>query len=175
MTDHQRTVSTPSTAGSDPTDFALVVRRTIRATPQQLFDAWTQADLLVQWWGPAGVACLGAQIDLQPGGRYRIGNRLPDGHTLWITGVFERISPPRELIYSWSIEGAPAQSISERVTVRFEARGETTDVIVIHERAATATIRDQHAHGWEGCLDGLARMFDGPQNRTAGGPRVSLA
>jgi hypothetical protein len=34
MTDHQRPVSTPSTAGSDPTDFALVVRRTIRARPQ---------------------------------------------------------------------------------------------------------------------------------------------
>jgi hypothetical protein len=61
--------------------------------------------------------------------------------------VFERITPPRKSIYSWSIEGAPAQSISERVTVRFEARGKTTDVIVIHERATTVTIRDQHAHG----------------------------
>lgn len=168
MTDHQRPMYTSSTDGSDPTGFTLLVRRTIRATLQRLFDAWTQPDLLVRWWGPAGVACIGAEIDLQPGGRYRIGNRLPDGHTLWITGVFERITPPRELIYSWSFEGAPAQSSSERVTVRFEARGETTDVIVIHERAATATIRDQHAHGWEGCLDGLARMFDDPKDRAAG-------
>jgi uncharacterized protein YndB with AHSA1/START domain len=175
MTDQQRPMHASSTDGSDLADFALVVRRTIRATPQRLFDAWTQPDRLVQWWGPAGVACLGAQIDLQPGGRYRIGNRLPDGHTLWFVGVFERITPPRELIYSWSIEGAPARAIPERVTVRFEARGAATDVIVIHERAATATIRDQHTHGWEGCLDGLARMFDDPKGRSADGGRVGTA
>ncbi|MFN0304760.1 MAG: SRPBCC domain-containing protein [Burkholderiales bacterium] len=159
MTDDKRQTDATTADGSAPADFALVVRRTIRAAPRALFDAWTRADLLIRWWGPAGVACIGAEIDLQPGGSYRIGNRLPDGQTLWIAGVFERITPPRELIYSWSIEGAPTPTVPERVTVRFEAHGDATDVIVIHERAATAAIRDQHAHGWEGCLDGLARML----------------
>ncbi len=95
MTEDQRRTAASNGDQNAPAEFALVVRRTIRAAPQALFDAWTQADLLVRWWGPAGVACLGAEIDLQPGGRYRIGNRLPDGQTLWITGVFERITPPR--------------------------------------------------------------------------------
>ncbi len=167
MTEDQRRTTASNGDQNAPAEFALVVRRTIRAAPQVLFDAWTQPDLLVRWWGPAGVTCLGAEIDLQPGGRYRIGNRLPDGQTLWIAGVFERIAPPRELIYSWSTEGMPAPTIPERVTVRFEARGDATEVIVIHERAASGAIRDQHAHGWEGCLDGLARMFDDPKADTA--------
>ena len=166
MTDGKKPVRTTARDTNDAAGFALVARRTIRAAPKVLFDAWTRADLLVRWWGPAGVACLGAEIDLRPGGRYRIGNRLPDGQTLWIAGVFERITPPRALIYSWSIEGVPAPAIPERVTVRFEARGDATDVIVIHERAASAAIRDQHAHGWEGCLDGLTRMFDDPERDT---------
>lgn len=167
MTDQKKRADTAARDANDLADFALVARRTIRAAPQALFDAWTRADLLVRWWGPAGVACLGAEIDLQPGGRYRIGNRLPDGQTLWITGVFERITPPLELIYSWSIEGAPTPAIPERVTVRFEARGDATDVVVIHERAASAAIRDQHAQGWEGCLDGLAGMCDDPKGGAA--------
>jgi hypothetical protein len=50
----------------------LVVRRRIHATPEKLFAAWTQPEHLVRWWGPQGVACPAAEIDLRVGGAYRI-------------------------------------------------------------------------------------------------------
>jgi uncharacterized protein YndB with AHSA1/START domain len=135
----------------------LVVRKTIRATPERLFQAWTEPAQLRQWWGPEGVACVDPEVDLRVGGRYRIGNRLPDGKVLWIVGEFEVIEPPHRLTYTWQLEGM--SNASERVTVRFEPRGEATEVIVTHERIPNETLRDQHQAGWVGCLDGLAEYL----------------
>jgi uncharacterized protein YndB with AHSA1/START domain len=132
----------------------LVVRRTIRASPERLFAAWTEPDQLRAWWGPEGVVCIAAEVDLQPGGHYRIGNLLPDQRVLWIVGEFEVIEPPRRLVYTWRVEGASATA--ERVTVQFEPQGAETEVIVTHERIPNRELRDQHQHGWQGCLSGLA-------------------
>lgn len=144
---------------TDPSS-SLVVQKTIPAPPERLFAAWTKPDELRRWWGPDGVTCVDPQVDLRVGGRYRIGNRLPDGSILWIVGEFEVIDRPHRLTYTWRLEGSDAGA--ERVTVRFEARGATTDVIVTHASIATEALRDQHKHGWVGCLDGLARYSDSP-------------
>jgi uncharacterized protein YndB with AHSA1/START domain len=133
----------------------LVVRKTIRATPERLFDAWTQPAQLRKWWGPGDVECTEAQIDLRVGGHYRIANRFPDGRIVWITGQFELIEPPDRLVYTWSVE---PQTVRERVTVRFERRGDGTDLIVMHERIADEPTRDVHEQGWRDCLEGLAEF-----------------
>jgi len=136
----------------------LVVRRVIRATPERLFDAWTDAAQLANWWGPEGVVCTHASIDARPGGSYRIGNRLPDGATLWITGEFELVDRPARLVFSWKVEGA--NTTVERVAVAFARVEHGTEVIVTHERIAGEITRQRHAAGWEGCLEGLSRYVD---------------
>ena len=132
----------------------LLVRRRISATPARLFDAWTSAPELLAWWGPRGVECTHAEVDARVGGRYRIGNRLPDGQMIWLSGEFIEVEKPAKLVFTWNREGA--QSEPERVTVRFEPRGTETEVIVLHERIADGRARDGHEDGWQGCLDGLA-------------------
>lgn len=134
----------------------LTIRRAIDAPPERLFDLWTKPDLLMMWWGPEGVVCTAAEIDLRVGGAYRIANRLPDGTTIWIAGSFERIERPNLLIYSWVIEGD--DSGTERVTVRFEPRLQGSEIIILHENISAAAMRLQHEAGWNGCLDGLAKL-----------------
>jgi uncharacterized protein YndB with AHSA1/START domain len=136
----------------------LVVRKTIRASADRLFKAWTDPAQLKVWWGPRGVQCTNAEVDLRIGGRYRIANQFPDGKILWITGEFERIEPPRKLVYTWRLE--VETSASERVTVQFEPRGEVTEVIVTHERISNEALRDMHQQGWIGCLEGLAKYLE---------------
>lgn len=136
----------------------LIVRKTIRASAERLFAAWTTAEALKQWWGPQGVKCIDAEVDLRKGGRYRIGNQFPDGKILWISGEFEVIEAPRKLVYSWRIE--PDTASTERVTVQFEPQGENTEVIVTHERIASEELRDMHRQGWVGCLEGLERFAE---------------
>jgi uncharacterized protein YndB with AHSA1/START domain len=136
----------------------LVVRKTIRASVERLYTAWTDPAQLKLWWGPRGVQCTAAEIDLRIGGRYRIANQFPDGKILWITGEFESIEPPRKLVYTWRLE-AQADSF-ERVIVQFEPRGDETEVIVTHELIPNETVRDMHQQGWIGCLDGLASYLE---------------
>jgi uncharacterized protein YndB with AHSA1/START domain len=136
----------------DPAPTTLTTRETIQATPERLFELWTKPDHLLQWFGPDGATCVDPQVDLKVGGRYRIGNRFPDGTTLWITGIFELIEKSSQLIYSWGLEPAPS---TERVTVRFEPKGDATEVIVVHENIAGAKLRDGHEKGWKDCLKGL--------------------
>jgi uncharacterized protein YndB with AHSA1/START domain len=133
---------------------ALVVRRRIRASPEQLFEAWTDPVQLVKWWGPQGVECAEASVDLRPGGQYAIANRFPDGSILWIRGEFELIERPHRLVFSWRV-GANADL--ERVTVEFAVTADATEVIVTHERVGNEQVRERHAQGWAGCLDGLTR------------------
>jgi uncharacterized protein YndB with AHSA1/START domain len=133
---------------------AVTVRRVIATPPERVFAAWTEPALLQQWWGPAGVRCIAAEVDLRAGGRYRIGNHLPDGRVLWIIGEFELVERPHRLVYSWQVGDEPAS----RVTVRFTAvLDDCTEVVVHHERVLSAAARDDHERGWNGCLDGLLR------------------
>jgi uncharacterized protein YndB with AHSA1/START domain len=137
----------------------LVVRRTIRASPERIFEAWTRPEHLRAWWGPRPVTCSGAEVDLRVGGRYRIDNALPDGKTLVIEGTFRAIEPPHKLVYTWCM-GADAPE-SSLVTVRFEARGDATEVVVVHESIPSEAARQSHQAGWNGCLDGLEGHFTG--------------
>lgn len=142
----------------------LVVRRTIQAPAQRIFDAWTRPEQLVKWWGPRPVTCVEAEVELRVGGTYRIANLLPDGSVLWISGKFEVVEAPRRLVYTWRTEqeNEPEPHWS-RVTVRFElqASSGSTEVIVLHEHIDSEARRDGHERGWLGCLDGLASFFDG--------------
>lgn len=144
-------------ANSGSGDVALIVRRTIRAPAQRVFDAWTKPEHLVRWWGPRPVRCSGAEVDLRVGGGYRIANQFPDGRVLWIVGEFELVKPPHKLVYTWRLE--PGTPSSERVTVRFEPRDAATEVIIVHERISSAAIRATHEQGWQGCLDGLEELL----------------
>ena len=159
MTHHKPRPDSPS-----PT-VTLVVRKTIQATAERLFEAWTQPAQLKKWWGPQSVVCVDAEIDLRVGGRYRIANQFPDGKLVWIAGEFETIEPPHKLVYTWRLE--PEAGASERVTVAFEPRGDATEVIVTHERISNVAIRDMHEQGWQGCLDGLAEYLKDSQPDSA--------
>jgi uncharacterized protein YndB with AHSA1/START domain len=141
----------------------LVVRRRINATRERLFAAWTEPQLLVRWWGPQGVACPTAEIDLRVGGSYRIANQFPDGTVVWIAGVFEVIEPPNRLTYTWKLESDNGPL--ERVKVCFEAHGTATEVVVTHERIPDDTVRTSHERGWLGCLDSLVRYAELTRNQ----------
>lgn len=138
---------------------SLLVRRTIRAPVERVFEAWTRPEHLEKWWGPAGVTCSEAHVDLRVGGEIRIANVLPDGSTLWIEGTFERVEPPKELIYTWLVGGG-IHGPASRVHVRFESKGTDTEVIIQHDRIDGEATRDNHQAGWLGCLDGLEALFD---------------
>jgi uncharacterized protein YndB with AHSA1/START domain len=136
---------------------ALRLSRLIAAPPEQVFAAWTDPALLRQWWGPGPITCPEAQIDLREGGVYRLANLEVDGSITWITGRFERVRAPEELVYTWSVSTVPGEPTLVRVL--FLPHPEGTELVLTHERFAVETVRDMHLEGWGACIDKLAAML----------------
>jgi uncharacterized protein YndB with AHSA1/START domain len=137
---------------------SLTVSRMIAATPERIFEAWTNPEAIVQWWGAGGIVCPEAEMDLTFGGNYRIANRTPDGQTMWITGTFSVVEPPTTLAYTWAMEPTGPDTEYSTVRVAFEAQADGTLVTVRHSRIASPEAHETNLVGWQGCLDGLIRL-----------------
>lgn len=141
-----------------PTDTSLRIERTFDAPSEEVFDAWTNPEVLRRWWrpNPAWVTPV-AEVDLRVGGRYRISMEDPESGTRHTAGgEYNEISRPRRLVYTWQWEQADGQAGHVSiVTVDFRADGERTNVILEHSGLESSQSRDSHTHGWTGILEML--------------------
>ncbi len=84
----------------------LIIERTFAASPERVFDAFTDPLQLTQWWWPKGFACPSAEVDLRVGGTYRIAMQWPDNgpsdvrfmHSL--KGEYYEVDRPHRLVMS---------------------------------------------------------------------------
>lgn len=144
----------------------LQLERTFDAPREEVFRAWTEPEVLRRWWAaqPSWESPL-AETDVRVGGRYRLSMRDPDsGEEHTVGGEYVEVTPPERLVYTWTWEGSDEDSTSAGsiVTVEFRDDGDGTTVVLTHEGITDGQSRDNHAHGWSGCLDNLGtRVFGG--------------
>ncbi len=100
----------------------LVFTREFDAPPAVVFEAWTNPEHLVKWWGPFGFTTTIQQMDVRPGGEWRLVMRGPDGRNYHNRIVFLEVDRPRLLVYQHEPE-AGSEPVHHEVTVRFEALG----------------------------------------------------
>ncbi len=137
----------------------LHLTRTFAAPREKVFRAWTEPEELKRWWGPEGYATPIAEVDLQVGGKYRLGMRkLPEGDLFYLVGTYREVRRPEKLVYTWSWEGQ-ADFGETLVTVEFRDRGPSTEVVLTHALFRTEKARQDHDKGWNGCLDRLAKAL----------------
>ena len=137
----------------------LEVRRTIRAPRQRVFDAWTKAEEIRRFHAPGPLQCTLAQVDLRPGGKYRIEMTEPDGKVHGVYGVYREVDPPRKVVYTWSHDGD--HIIKDTVvTLEFFERGDSTEVVLTHAISHDKE-RASHVGGWTSILEKLQAAFAG--------------
>lgn len=133
----------------------LVINRVFPAPRQKVFDAFTKPEILAQWWGPQASAA----VDLQVGGHYRWGMKLPQGIDIAAVGEFLEIEPPVRLVYTFGWDGEDAPT--EVVTMEFREQGPAETVVILtHSGFAAAEARDNHLQGWNDCLDRLVELLN---------------
>ena len=135
----------------------LEVRRTIRAPRQRVFDAWTKAEELKKFHAPGPLHVEVAEIDLRPGGKYRIVMVEPDGKKHGVYGVYREVDPPRKVVYTWSHDGDHIVKDS-LITVEFLERGDSTEVVLTHAIADDKE-RESHTNGWTSILEKLQAAY----------------
>jgi uncharacterized protein YndB with AHSA1/START domain len=123
-----------------PTDREIVLTRTFAGGRELLFDAYTRADLLTQWYGARGWNLVGCEIDLREGGAYRFTSRGPGGQEMVQAGTVRMVRRPErlELTELFNDQSYPGETL---VTHEFtEHSGQTTVTTTI--RYATPEGRD---------------------------------
>ena len=147
-----------TTRQREQADVTLEIRRTFAAPRERVFNAWTRAEELRKWFAPGPLTTAVADSDLRVGGRYRITMRGLDGIEHTVTGVYQVIEPPKRLVYSWRWEDKPSAGEST-VTVEFNDRGRSTEVVLRHEGLPSEKERSEHEQGWNGCLQKLEKAL----------------
>ena len=150
----------PASATSQPktSELKLVVSRTLPASRERVFRAWTRPDEMKRWAAPYDATVANVDVDLRVGGRYRIHMQGPNGENYIVSGVYHVVDAPKQLVYTWQWEHDPSEML---VTVEFVERGAaSTELTLTHTRFADQGSKDRHAHGWTGCMEKFAAIFD---------------
>jgi uncharacterized protein YndB with AHSA1/START domain len=159
------------TETTEMSETSLRLERTYDASPEEVFDAWTNPEVLRRWWraNPAWVTPV-AEVDLRVGGRYRISMEDPESGTKHTAGgEYSEVSRPLRLAYTWQWEqddGRPGHVST--VTVDFRAEGERTTVVLEHSGLESSQSRDSHTQGWTGILEMLqVHLFENASQKTS--------
>jgi len=78
-------------------DRGVITTRVFPHDRTLVYSAWTEPELVTQWWGPAGFTDTLIAHDLKPGGRWRHILHGPDGTAYPNLAVFTEVVPPERL------------------------------------------------------------------------------
>ena len=132
---------------------SLQVRRLIPAARERVFRAWIEREALQQWFRPGGIEVVISQLDAQVGGTFRFEAKASNGTRTVFTGKYLEVSFPEKLVFTLTSYLTDDQETL--VTIELIEQGGSTEVILTHDRFASAAIMARH-QGWPLLLDQLA-------------------
>lgn len=160
------------TSGID-SDATFHIGRTVDASLDVVWKAYTEQEPLMQWFGPSGFSMPFSRFDLRPGGEFHYCLRTPTGLEMWGKWTFITIEPPRTLSMIVAFSDAkrgltrhplsaawPLQTLS---TTSFTAEGDKTHIHIAWEPYQStvdeiAAFRAGHASMAQGCNGSFAQL-----------------
>ena len=137
---------------------SLALKRRFKASPAQLYQAWTQPEKMIRWWGVTGHANTPiAKTDLRVGGTFNVQFWTPDGEHQDVSGIYREVVPDRKLVFSWAWRSTPERE--SQVTIDLKPDNDATVLTLTHEQFFDEKARDDHRGGWNAALDNLERLF----------------
>jgi uncharacterized protein YndB with AHSA1/START domain len=154
----------------------FVISRVLDAPRDKVWKAWTEAERLKKWWGPAGFTVHTCKVDLRPGGVFHYGMKAPDGSDMWGKFVYREIKAPQRLVFivsfsdekggvtrhpwsaNWPLETFSTVTFEEipggktKVSVQWIPAESSTDI----ERKTFDEGREGMKQGWGGTMDQFA-------------------
>lgn len=157
------------TPTQESTPGTLVVRRTLNASPEAVYRAWTDPALVTRWsWGSRHET-ISISLDCRKGGKWHHEIRNRDNGEEWtFDGVFEEVIPGERLVHTfhWRSSTGTVEGPS-LVAVDFRDTGSNqTEVVISHTRLAAAS-REGTREGWEDILEVVGQLVEGSQARMA--------
>ena len=143
-------------------DRELVLSRIISAPRASVYQAWTNMDLLKQWFAPLPWTTPRAEMDVRPGGASLVIMKGPDGVEFPNPGLFLEVVPNEKLVFTDAYTQAwvPSQKPFMTVILTFEDAGPGKTKYTARVRHWTVADREAHEkmgfhQGWGLCTEQL--------------------
>lgn len=127
-----------------PAETQILIVREFDAPKHLLYRAYTEPDLIKQWWSGQRGVVVSAEVDLRVGGNWRYVMTANEGFEVAFHGTFREIVPNERLVTTEVFEGAPVENEEEDAALNFitfeEADGRTTLTTLVE--CHTREVRD---------------------------------
>jgi len=128
---------------------SLKIQRTVSASAERVYKAWTDPEQLRKWFGCEYVTDIKVTQNLRLGGEYQVQmTTAPDGAVITIHGIYKEIVPNKKLIYTWNSDSAEYPAVDTLITVEFIERAKGTEIVLEHTNFALEKSVEGHSIGW---------------------------
>lgn len=150
----------------------IIVERIFDAPCELVWQAWTDPEHFMQWWGPQGFTSPSIEIDLRVGGKYHFCMTSPAGQNMYNTGIYREVTPLKRLVFTQSIADEHGNAVSPtaygmsddipmetEVTVTFEDLDGKTKLTLRHAGFPKSQMSEMAGAGWNQSFDKLAETL----------------
>jgi uncharacterized protein YndB with AHSA1/START domain len=166
-------------AGLTPQAQQFVVSRVLKASPELVWQAWSKAEALAQWWGPKDCEVQVLHFDFAPGGTFHYSMQWPGQSPMWGRFIYRDLQAPQRIEYlnafadaQGNVVRAPFPGMDDWPlevlnTVTFEAQGSQTLLTIRSgpvcaneaERAKFAGFFESMRGGYSGTMEQLEQYL----------------
>lgn len=140
----------------------LTITRTFDAPRALVWEAWTNPEHAMHWWGPKHHPATSIEWDARVGGRWRNCLReVETGDLLWHGGVFREVVAQERLVFTFAWEEPGERGMETLVTVTFSEKLGKTQMEMRQVPFQSISERDGHDEGWNSTFDRLAQYLPG--------------
>jgi uncharacterized protein YndB with AHSA1/START domain len=129
------------------TSDTIVQEITIKGSAERIFEALTNPNQRVKWWGAEGrFQATQMESDLRPGGKWMMRGVGLGGRPFSVGGEYRNIERPHLLVFTWLPDWQENASES-LVRLDLEEKDGVTTVRLTHSGLTSESSRDHH-RGW---------------------------
>ena len=139
---------------------SVTLHRVLKAAPEKVYRAFTQADALSSWLPPYGFICIVHNMDVKVGGNYKmsfINFSTGNGHSFG--GTYLELKPSEFLQYTDKFDNPhlPGEMVT---SVWLKKVSCDTELKVIQEGIPAAIPTEMCYLGWQESLEKLAKLVE---------------
>jgi len=130
-------------------DTAISMTRVFDAPREIVFKAYTDPNIIPQWWGLRSSTTIVDKMDMRPGGEWRFVQHSANGIQHGFHGEYREVTPPEKLVSTFEYEGMPGHVVVDSAVFEQLPNGKT-QLTVISQFASKADRDGMLASGMEG-------------------------
>ena len=156
----------------------IVISRVVSAPREMVWDAMTDPQQVVHWWGPRGFTTTIETMDVRPGGVWKHVMRGPDGAEYPNESVFQEVVKPERIVFAHAghRKGGPGVSfVSNWTFERVEADKTKVTIRMVFPSATERDFVVKEFGAIEGGKQCLERLDEHVQQKAAAGRQFVIS